>query len=74
MIRRHPAQLISEAMEDYEITKTALNPKNFRIWLKEVKGVAKKSKVWDYVDPNGETEGPKDPVFPQISDYQIKKK
>ena len=58
-------------MEDYKAAMTPLNPKNFHVWIKEVAGIAKKSNIWDYVDPEGNKEEPQDPVFPRVSDYLV---
>ena len=58
-------------MEDYKATMTPLNPRNFHLWIREVKGVAKKAKVWEYVDPDGDREEPEEPEIPQISGYIV---
>ena len=51
---------------------TALNPKNFQIWMKEMKNINKKSKVWNYVDPDGEDEESKDLKLSRYSNYEMK--
>ena len=58
-------------MEDYKSIMTPPNSKNFHVWIKKVKGVAKKSKVWEYVDPDGDKEEPVDPMFLQVLDYMV---
>ena len=50
---------------------TAFSPKTFHLWIREVKGVAIKTKVWDYVDPAGIKPEPEEPEFPLISDYTV---
>ena len=58
-------------MDDYKTTMTAFNPKTFHLWIKEVKGIAIKAKVWDYVDPEGSKPEPEEPEFPSISDHAV---
>lgn len=52
---------------------TPPNSKNFHVWIKKVKGVAKKSKIWKYVDLDGDKEESVDPIFLQVLDYMVKK-
>lgn len=58
-------------MEDYKATMTAFNPKTFHLWIREVKGIAIKAKIWDYVDPVGSKPEPEEPEFPLISDFIV---
>ena len=39
--------------------------------MKEVKDINKKSKIWNYVDSNGEDEKSKDFKLPRYSDYKV---
>ena len=58
-------------MEDYKATMTAFNPKTFHLWIREVKGIAIKAKIWEYVDPAGSKPEPEEPEFPLISDFTV---
>ena len=58
-------------MEETKTSMVALTPQNFHTWLKELKGIAEKAKVWEYVDPNGQKQQPESADFPEISDFQV---
>lgn len=50
---------------------TAFNSKTFHLWIREVKGIATKAKVWEYVDPIGGKPEPEESYPPLISDYIV---
>lgn len=58
-------------MDDYKTSVISLTPKNFHIWIEEVKSIALKAKVWEYVDPVGKIPEPADPLPPSLSKYLI---
>ena len=51
------------------LTMIALTPKNYRDWLAELKAIAVKAEVWQYVDPDGDEEVPAPGRYPRFSDY-----
>lgn len=50
--------IISSTMEDYLVSQklavTALTPKNYSTWIQEIKEIATRAQVWEYVDPEGD--------------------
>lgn len=58
-------------MEEYKSNIIALTPTNFHLWLKEIRGVARKAQVLKYVDPDGGLEEPQRPICPHYSDYEV---
>ena len=62
-------------MEDYssgssrKLIVSALTPRTYNSWLSEIKGIAVRSQVWEYVDPEGSESEPTIPKFPKFSDY-----
>ena len=54
-----------------KITIIQLTPKNYRRWIREIKGQADTAKVWQYMDPNTETPIPDVPDYPMIGDFDI---
>lgn len=49
----------------------ALIPKNFHLWVKEFQEIAKKNKIWVYVDSEGTTPESEEGAYPDISKYQV---
>lgn len=49
---------------------TALGPNNYRVWVKELKGIAQLNNVWKYVDPDETKAAPAEPERPKITDYK----
>lgn len=58
-------------MEESKTIMIALTPQNFHIWLKELKGIAEKVKVWEFVDPDGQQIELESVKFLEVSDYQM---
>ena len=60
-------------MEDYLVPQklivSALTPKNFSSWIQEIKGIATRAQVWEYVDPEGLESEPVAPKYPRFGDY-----
>lgn len=52
---------------------TAFTSKVFYLWIKKVKEVAIKTKIWDYVDPTENKSELVESEFSKISDYIIEK-
>ena len=48
-----------------------LTPQNFHTWLKELKSITKKIKIWEYVDSNDQKQQSESIDFFEISDFQI---
>ena len=58
-----------ESSTPSRVTMVALTPKNYRDWLAELKAIAVKAEVWQYVDPNGDEDVPVQERYPRYSDY-----
>ena len=58
-------------MEEIKAFMMILTPQNFHQWLKELKGVAEKVKVWEFVDSNDQQIESESAKFLEISDYQV---
>lgn len=66
--------IIRHQMEDSSISArklivSALTPTTYNAWISEVKGIAVRSRVWEYVDPDGSEMEPEAPKYPRFSDY-----
>ena len=48
-----------------------LTPSTYHLWIAEIKGYANRYDVWDYIDPEGHTELPIFPPYPQFRDYAM---
>jgi hypothetical protein len=46
-----------------------LTPGTYNSWISEIKGIAVRSQVWEFIDPEGSEEGPPVPRYPKYSDY-----
>ena len=57
--------------ETNKATMIALTPKNYHLWIRELQGISKKAKVWQYVDPNGSKPEPEEGEYPEVSQYQV---
>jgi uncharacterized membrane protein YgaE (UPF0421/DUF939 family) len=60
-----------EKVLTYTSAITTLTPLNYHIWINELKAIAKKARVWQYVDPDTDLEQLKPSVPPKASDYQV---
>ena len=54
-----------------KITIVELTSKNYRRWIREIKGQADAAKVWQYVDPDKDVPIPDLPDYPTVGDFQI---
>ena len=58
-----------ESTTPSRLSMIALTRKNYRDWLAELKAIAVKAEVWQYVDPDGDEEVPAQERYPRFSDY-----
>lgn len=58
-------------MNDYKSNVTALTPKNFHVWIAEIKSLADNSEVWAYIDPAENALKPARPTVSFLSDFEV---
>lgn len=57
--------------DDFKPTVIALTPKNYDLWIREIKAIAQDAGVWKYVDPDGNSEIPDHKTPPHFSDFMV---
>ncbi len=45
---------------------------NFHLWIEELKDLALKIKVWEYIDPYDKTEEPREGILPEVDHFAVK--
>jgi hypothetical protein len=67
--------LVCNQMEDYltqshqKITVSVLTPKNYFSWIQEIKRIASRAQVWEYVDSDGSEPESVAPKYFKFQDY-----
>jgi hypothetical protein len=56
----------------FKIIKLILNSNNFHLWIEELKDLALKIKIWEYIDSYDKTEKSRKEILSEISHFVVK--
>ena len=52
-------------------TLLQLTPKNYRQWIREIRGHAEAARIWHFIDPDSNLPMPTSPAYPTFDAYQV---